>query len=72
FNHRITLSHLNIPNMVGQITGILASKGLNIENMINKSRDKVAYTIIDTDTDIPDDILGKLENIDSMIRVRKL
>jgi len=72
FKHRITLSHLNIPNMVGQITGILACKGINIENMINKSRDKVAYTIIDTDTGIPDDILGKLENIDSMIRVRKL
>ena len=72
FNHRITLSHLNIPNMVGQMTGILASRGINIDNMINKSKDKLAYTIIDTDTDIPDDILGKLENIDSMIRVRKL
>lgn len=72
FKNRITLMHLNIPNMVGQITGILAGKHINISNMINKSKDKVAYTIIDTDNSIPEDILIKLEGIDSMIRVRKL
>lgn len=72
FKNRITLMHLNIPNMVGQITGILANKHINISNMINKSKNKVAYTIIDTDNCIPEDILRKLEGIDSMIRVRKL
>lgn len=72
FKNRITLMHLNIPNMVGQITGILASEHINISNMINKSKDKVAYTIIDTDNRISEDMFKKLEGIDSMIRVRKL
>lgn len=72
FKNRITLMHLNIPNMVGQITGILASEHINISNMINKSKDKVAYTIIDTDNRISEDMFRKLEGIDSMIRVRKL
>ncbi|MDD3706065.1 MAG: phosphoglycerate dehydrogenase [Clostridiaceae bacterium] len=72
FKNRITLMHLNIPNMVGQITGILASEHINISNMINKSKDKVAYTIIDTDNRISEDMFRRLEGIDSMIRVRKL
>lgn len=72
FNNRITLAHLNIPNMVGQTTGILASRGINIDNMINKSKDKLAYTIIDTDDRIPENVLKRLEGIDSMLRVRRL
>jgi D-3-phosphoglycerate dehydrogenase len=72
FENRITLAHMNIPNMVGQMTYILAKEGINISNMINKSKDKVAYTIIDTDVDIPVDMVEKLEGIGSMLRVRKL
>ena len=72
FENRVTLAHMNIPNMVGQMTYILAKEGINISNMINKSKDKVAYTIIDTDADIPADIIEKLEGIGSMLRVRKL
>lgn len=37
---RIAVLHLNIPNMIGQITGILAEQGVNISDMTNKSRDK--------------------------------
>lgn len=72
FKHRITLTHLNIPNMVGQITSVLASESINICNMVNKSRDKLAYTIIDTDISLPEDTVEKLKNINSMLKVRVL
>ena len=44
---RIAVLHMNIPNMIGQITGILAAQGVNITDMTNKSRDKYAYTLLD-------------------------
>ena len=72
FKHRITLAHQNIPNMVGQITTLLASENINISNMINKSKDKLAYTIIDTDINLPVQALEKLRNINSMLKVRVL
>lgn len=72
FINRITLAHQNIPNMVGQIAGILAKANINISNMINKSRNKLAYTIIDTDDSIPENLISELERIDAMLRVRVL
>jgi len=66
------MAHKNIPNMVGQITGILAKESINISNMINKSKDKLAYTIIDTDTVLPAHTVEELGNIDSMLRIRVL
>lgn len=72
FNHRITIAHKNIPNMVGQITAVLASEGINISNMINKSKERYAYTIIDTDTDVPSHAVEALAKVDSVLRVRVL
>jgi len=72
FKHRITLAHLNIPNMVGQITAILAFENINICDMINKSKDKLAYTIIDTDILLPLHTVKKLKSISSMLKVRVL
>lgn len=72
FKHRITMAHKNIPNMVGQITTVLAKDRINISNMINKSKDKLAYTIIDTDTDLPAYAIEELRNIDSMLKIRVL
>lgn len=72
FSNRITLTHQNIPNMVGQITGVLAKESINISNMINKSKNKLAYTIIDTDDSIPANLVSELERIDSMLMVRVL
>lgn len=72
FEHRITMAHLNIPNMVGQITKVLASENINICDMINKSKDKLAYTMINTDVSVPVHALESLKNIDSMLKVRVL
>ncbi|MDO4788148.1 MAG: 3-phosphoglycerate dehydrogenase family protein [Johnsonella sp.] len=69
---RIGLLHLNIPNMLGQITAILAQHKLNITDMTNKSRDKYAYTLLDLDSEIGDELLELLEGIEGMKKVRKI
>lgn len=69
---RVAVLHLNIPNMIGQITGVLAGGGINISDMTNKSRDKYAYTLMDLES-VPDDILvQKLNAIQGVLRVRIL
>ena len=67
---RVAVLHLNVPNMIGQITGILASGNVNISDMTNKSRDKFAYTLMDLEH-TPDDIMvQKLNAIEGVLRVR--
>lgn len=58
--------------MVGQISTILADAGLNIADLLNKSRGDIAYTIIDVDGDVSDDVLGKLRAIDGVLSLRLL
>ena len=58
--------------MVGQITGELASHGLNIDNMVNRSRGEIAYTLIDLDTDQHEPLsIHALYEIEGVIRVRE-
>ena len=65
---RITVIHKNVPNVIAKYTEALSS--VNISDMINKSRGDVAYTIINTDHAIPANAVEKLNNMDSVIRVR--
>ena len=67
---RIAVLHRNIPNMIGQITGILAAGNANISDMTNKSRDKYAYTLIDLEAAIDGGCMEKLKAIDGVLRVR--
>lgn len=67
---RLAVMHLNVPNMIGQVTGALAAGGINISDMTNKSRDKYAYTLMDLEN-VPDDItIQKLNAIQGILRVR--
>ena len=67
---RICMIHKNIPNMIGSITAVVAEKGGNIENMGNRSKGEVAYTIMDVSV-MPDEaMLGAIGAITGMIRVR--
>lgn len=67
---RIAVLHLNIPNMIGQITGTLAAGNVNISDMTNKSRDKYAYTLIDLEA-APDSVsIQMLNAIKGVVRVR--
>ena len=67
---RIAVLHMNIPNMIGQITAILAAQGVNISDMTNKSRDKFAYTLLDLEHKPEEATVEKLKAIDGVLRVR--
>ncbi|HCX65148.1 MAG TPA: hypothetical protein DHN33_08065 [Eubacteriaceae bacterium] len=67
---RIGINHKNIPNMVGQITQLLADECININDMLNKSKGRFAYTLIDTDTRLSTDLLDKISNIEGILKTR--
>ncbi len=67
---RVAVMHLNIPNMIGQVTGNLAASNVNISDMTNKSRDKYAYTLLDLETPIDEATVEKLRAIKGVLRVR--
>ena len=67
---RITLMHLNIANMLSQITGVISGAGINIENLSNGSKGEYAYTIVELGVGVPMDIVPKLEAIEGVIKVR--
>lgn len=69
---RLCISHKNIPNMVGQITTVLAGASLNIAGMVNQNRGDLAYNIIDLDTNVSDEIIDKLQSIEGVIKVRPI
>lgn len=67
---RVAVMHRNIPNMIGQITGILAEQNVNISDMTNKSRDKYAYTLLDLESAPEAMTVQKLNAIEGVLRVR--
>jgi D-3-phosphoglycerate dehydrogenase len=68
--YRLLVVNRNIPNMVGQITTILAAASINIGDLINHHRDDYAYNIIDTEQAIPEDTLNQIKAVEGIIRVR--
>ena len=66
---RITIAHKNVPNMLSQFTTLFSKDGVNIENMVNKSRGNFAYTILDICSDSTDEVVKELEALDGVIRV---
>jgi D-3-phosphoglycerate dehydrogenase len=73
---RVAVIHLNVTNMVGQITSRLASRGHNIANMVNHSRGEMAYTLLDLDEEPNGDggrgLIDALNAIEGVLRVRVL
>jgi len=70
--HRLLVANRNIPNMVGQITTILAGENVNITDLINHHRDEYAYNIIDTEQEIPPSVLDRISGVNGIIRVRTI
>ena len=70
--YRLTVANKNIPNMVGQISTYLATAGLNIEDLLNKSYGDLAYTIVDLDAEIPEKIIDQITRIEGVLLVRSL
>ncbi len=71
-DNRIIIANKNVPNMIGEITSVLAENSLNIQDMLNKSRNDLAYNIIDVDGDVTDAVVEELHSIDGVITVRAL
>ena len=67
---RVALLHANIPNMIGQITAVLAADNVNIANMMNKSRGAYAYTLLDMEGSLDAEAVKRLESIGGMYKVR--
>jgi D-3-phosphoglycerate dehydrogenase len=67
---RIVVANRNVPAMVGQITAVLAGQGINIADMLNRSKGENAYNIIDTDTEVSEDSVEKIRNIQGVTMVR--
>ena len=69
---RLAITHRNIPNMVGQITNAIAEVGINIVDMLNKSRDEVSYTLIDLESEISEMAIETIKKIDGILTLRVL
>lgn len=69
---RVAIANANVPNMVGQISTTMAQAGLNIHNMVNKSRGDMAYTLVDVDSAVGDAVIAQLKRIEGVLAVRYL
>jgi len=70
YPYRLLVINKNIPNMVGQITTNLASANINIQDLINHHLDDYGFNIIDTEQEIPENVLDQIRKVDGIIRVR--
>ncbi len=69
---RVAIANANVPNMLGQISTAMANAGLNIHNMVNKSRGDMAYTLVDVDSPIDSRVLDAIRSIAGVLSVRYL
>jgi len=70
--YRVAIANANVPNMLGQISTAMAQAGLNIHNMVNKSRGDMAYTLVDVESPVSEAVLDQLRAIDGVLAVRYL
>ena len=69
---RVAIANANVPNMLGQISTAMAQAGLNIHDMLNKSKGEMAYTLVDVDSGVPGELLDELARIKGVLSVRYL
>ena len=69
---RIALLHQNVPNVIGAVTQLVSGEGLNIDNMVNKSKGAYAYTVLDLNKEPSEALVAALEALDTMYRVRRI
>ena len=70
--YRIAIANANVPNMVGQISTAMADAGLNIHNMVNKSKGEMAYTLVDVDSEPPRAVIDRIAAIKGVLMVRSI
>jgi D-3-phosphoglycerate dehydrogenase / 2-oxoglutarate reductase len=70
--HRIAIANANVPNMVGQISTTMAQAGLNIHNMVNKSKGEMAYTLVDLDSAAAPEVIARIAHIPGVLSIRSV
>ncbi|AKH39093.1 MULTISPECIES: 3-phosphoglycerate dehydrogenase family protein [Nitrosomonas] len=70
--YRVAIANANVPNLLGQISTCMANAGLNIHNMTNKSRGEMAYTLVDIDSPVSENVIDDLSRITGALLVRYL
>jgi D-3-phosphoglycerate dehydrogenase len=70
--YRVAIANANVPNMLGQISSTMARAGLNIHNMVNKSRGEMAYTLVDVDSPTDDAVIREIGAIDGVLSIRAI
>jgi D-3-phosphoglycerate dehydrogenase len=69
---RIAIANANVPNMLGQMSTAMAMSGLNIHNMVNKSRGEMAYTLVDVDSPVDSSVIARIAAIEGVLSVRSI
>jgi D-3-phosphoglycerate dehydrogenase len=67
---RLAICHKNVPSVISKITSVMGDAGINIEEMANKSRGDYAYSLVDVGTPASEEVIGKLNSIGGVIKVR--
>jgi D-3-phosphoglycerate dehydrogenase / 2-oxoglutarate reductase len=70
--YRLAIANANVPDMLGRISHALGKRKINIHNMLNKSKGDMAYTLVDTDTPVTNEVLKELEDLTGVLAVRYL
>jgi D-3-phosphoglycerate dehydrogenase len=70
--YRVAIANSNVPNMLGQISLAMGHGGLNIHNMVNKSRGEMAYTLVDVDSPVPEAAVASIAAIEGVLSVRAI
>jgi D-3-phosphoglycerate dehydrogenase len=70
--YRLAIANANVPNMLASISNAMGSRGINIHNMLNKSRGEMAYTLVDVDSPVPEAAVRELGSIKGVLAVRYL
>jgi D-3-phosphoglycerate dehydrogenase len=70
--YRLAIANANVPDMLGRMSHTLGKRKINIHNMLNKSKGEMAYTLVDTDTAVPAEVIEELEGLQGVLTVRYL
>ena len=67
---RIGILHRNVKGLIGQFTTILGDADVNVSDLMNKSKGEYAYSLLDLDSEVSEDVVSKLDSIEGVLRVR--
>jgi D-3-phosphoglycerate dehydrogenase len=70
--YRLAIANANVPDMLGRMSHTLGKRKINIHNMLNKSKGEMAYTLVDTDTAVPAEVIAELGGLHGVLAVRYL